>query len=268
MEKFKVFLESQGPEFLTGLVILLIGFYIARKMKKVMKKGFEKAGVDPGLTSFLAQIIYVLILMVVIMASLEKFGVKTTSLIAALGAAGFALGLALQGNLSNLASGIIILIFKPFRVGDFISMGTNSGTVREINMLNTLLTTPDNKKIVIPNSKLTSDVVINFTYMETRKLEFLFAISYENDIEHAKEVINDVLKAETRILEDPSPLVGVREWGDNSLNIAVQPWVKSEDYWPVYYEIMEKMKIAFDQNYIEIPYPQRVVTIKKDIDKI
>ncbi|OPJ54714.1 mechanosensitive ion channel family protein [Alkalithermobacter paradoxus] len=268
IQEVKNYFIKYGLDIIAAIFILIGGVYLSRKLRKIARRFLEKASIDISLVGFISQLIYVLCVVFVGVSVLNKLGMPTTSFVAVLGAAGFAVGLALQGSLSNFASGVLILIFKPFRVKDFIEGSGVSGIVEEIQIFNTILKTVDNKTIVVPNSKLTSDNIINYTLQDKRRIDFVFGVSYDNDIKKVKSVIRGIFEKEVRILNDPNPIIGVLEFGDNSINIVARPWVKTEDYWPVYFDIMEKVKYEFDKNEIEIPYPQRVVYLKtKDEDE-
>ncbi|SHH30078.1 mechanosensitive ion channel family protein [Tepidibacter thalassicus] len=260
---FIKYVADYGFNILGSIFIIVIGFYISKKVKNLTKKFLQKSNIDVSLVAFISQLVYVLCLVFVGVSALNKLGMSTTSFVAVLGASGFAIGLAFQDSLSNFASGILILIFKPFRTNDYIQGAGTEGTVVEMQIFNTILKTPDNKTIIVPNSKLTSDNIINFTFQDKRRIDFVFGISYDSDIRTAKNIIEKVFNEEERVLKDPKPVIGVYEFADSCVNIAARPWVKTEDYWDVYYSLMEKIKYDFDKNGIEIPYPQRVVYHKQ-----
>ncbi len=269
MDNFKI-IESMKEDIAKysfnvaeAILILVIGFYIAKKIKKLTKRFLQKTSVDVSLVGFISQLVYVILILFIGIAALDKTGVKTTSFVAALGAAGFAIGLALQGSLSNFASGVLILVFKPFRIHDYIEGAGVQGKVAEIQIFNTILNTVDNKTIIIPNSKLTGDNIINYTLQDKRRIDFIFGISYDSDIQTAKYVIEKIFAEEEAILEEPKPIIGIQNFADNAIEIAARPWVKTEDYWNIYYHLMERIKYEFDKNKIEIPYPQRVVYHKQ-----
>ncbi|SHK17304.1 mechanosensitive ion channel family protein [Tepidibacter formicigenes] len=264
------YVANYGFNILGFILIIIIGIYASKKIKKVTIKFLKKSNIDVSLVSFISQIVYVLCLVFVGVSALNKLGMSTTSFIAVLGASGFAIGLAFQDSLSNFASGILILIFNPFRTNDYIQGAGTEGTVVEIQIFNTILKTPDNKTIIVPNSKLTAENIINFTFQDKRRIDFIFGISYDSDIKTAKNIIEKVFNEEEKVLKDPQPIIGVHELADSCVNIAARPWVKTEDYWEVYYKLMEKIKYEFDKNGIEIPYPQRVVyhkQVKEDKEK-
>ncbi|MFQ6041229.1 MAG: mechanosensitive ion channel family protein [Candidatus Poribacteria bacterium] len=201
----------------------------------------------------------ILILLLIILAALATFGIQTTSFVAVLGAAGFAIGFALQGSLSNFAAGVLILVFRPYKVGDYIEAAGVAGAVKEIRLFNTVLATLDNIKIIVPNSKIYGDVIKNIWAYDTRRVDLVFGISYDSPIQKAIEIIMNLIKEDDRILSDPEPMVAVSELADSSVNFVVRPWVKSEDYWPVFFDLTRKVKESFDENGIEIPFPQAVV---------
>ncbi|MDY0163803.1 mechanosensitive ion channel family protein [Desulfobotulus sp.] len=257
------FLALYGLRVLAALAIFIIGRIIAGSIRKVMKKAMDKSKVDPTLSGFLTSVVYFGILTFVVIAALGKLGVQTASFIAILGAAGLAVGLALQGSLSNFAAGVLMIIFRPFRVGEYIEGGGTAGTVRDIGIFTTELTTPDNKKVIVPNSKLTGDNIVNYSVTGTRRVDMIFGVSYGDDIDKVKRIIQEVLEAETRILEDPKPLIALSSLGDSSVNFSVRPWVKSGDYWPVLFDLNEAIKKRFDAEKISIPFPQQDVHLYK-----
>ncbi|MEJ8554662.1 mechanosensitive ion channel family protein [Tepidibacter sp. Z1-5] len=252
-----------GMNILGSILIVVIGMFFSKKVKSITNRFLKKSNIDKSLISFVSQLVYVLCVVFVSVSALNNLGMPTTSFVAVLGASGFAVGLAFQGTLSNFASGILILIFKPFRTGDYIQGASTEGSVEEIQIFNTILKTPDNKTIIVPNTKLTSDNIINFTLQDKRRIDFIFGISYDSDIRTAKNIIKKVFDEEDKVLKEPQPIIGVQELADSSINIAARPWVKTSDYWDEYYALMEKIKYEFDKNGIEIPYPQSVVYHKQ-----
>ncbi len=249
--------------FITNLalaaVILFGGLWAARQLRNLVNNLLNKRGVDPMLSSFAASIAHILLIAFVVIASLGQLGIQTTSLVAIIGAAGLAIGLALQGSLANFASGVMIIAFRPFKVGDFIDAGGTSGVVEGIQIFSTQLRTGDNKTIIIPNSKITGGSITNFSAKETRRVDLVFGISYDDDIRMAKEILKDIVAADERILKDPAPVIAVSELADSSVKFVVRPWVKSADYWAVYFDLTENVKLRFDNEGISIPYPQRDV---------
>lgn len=250
-----------GLKIFTALVIFLVGKWVARKLGNLVTKLLEKGTGDPMLVRFVGNIVYFSLLIFVILAAIAQMGVQTTSMVAALGAAGFAVGLALQGSLGNFAAGILLLAFRPFRVGHFIEGAGISGTVEEVHIFNTLLRTPDNKSIVIPNSQLTGGTITNYSAKAERRVDLTFGVGYGDDIDKVKSVIGQVLAEDARILAEPAPVIGLVSLGDSSVNFVVRPWVASADYWPVLFDLNERMKKRFDAEGISIPFPQRDVHI-------
>lgn len=259
IEKLKELLAEYGLKVLAALLILIIGFWVAGLIKKGLVAIMSRGKVDHTLVAFVASLGHVTMKIFVIIAALEKLNVKTTSFIAILGAAGLAVGLALQGSLSNFASGVLMLIFKPFKVGDFVEGGGTTGAVREIGIFTTVIDTPDNKKTIVPNSKLMGDNIVNYTANESRRVDLTAGISYEDDIDAARAAISEVLKEIPQILETPAPDVFVSEMADSSVNFAVRPWCRPADYWAVYFAVTEAIKKKFDAKGISIPFPQRDV---------
>jgi small conductance mechanosensitive channel len=221
----------------------------------------EKREVDPTLTKFVTNLIYFALLTFVIVAALGMLGIQTTSFIAVLGAAGLAVGLALQGSLSNFAAGVLMIIFRPFKVGDLIEAAGATGVVEEVQIFTTQLLTPDNKTIIIPNAQITSDTITNYTTKGTRRADMVIGIGYEDDIDKARAIISDVLSQDERILKEPATQIAVSELADSSVNFTVRPWVKAQDYWGVIFDATETIKKRFDAEEISIPYPQRDVHV-------
>lgn len=252
-----------GIQAVVALVILLIGGRIAKFCSNLTQKTFTKKKVDQAVGSFVASIIYALVLAVTILMALSQVGIETTSFIAILGAAGLAVGLALQGSLSNFASGVLIILLRPFKSGDYVEAGGKSGTVKKIEIFSTELRTPDNKVIIVPNSQIMSDAITNYSRESTRRIDLVIGVSYEADLRKTRAVLESVLKAETRLLNDPAYTIAVSELADSSVNFIVRPWVNSGDYWPTYWSLMENIKIALDDADIGIPYPQMDVHLHK-----
>jgi len=266
MEQLQTVGVEWGLKIVSFLLVLIIGMWIAKMIKKGVVKMMEKKGVDPTLTSFLASLFYVGLQAFVIIAALEKLNVKTASFIAILGAAGLAIGLALQGSLANFAAGVLMIIFKPFKVGDFIDAGGTMGSVLEIGIFTTVLKSPDNKKVIVPNAQLTGGVVTNVNAFGTRRLDLSAGIGYGDDIDKAHKVLAEIVAADERVLQDPAPKIAVNELGDSSVNFVVRPWVNSADYWDVYFEMTETIKKRFDEEGISIPFPQRDVHLYEHKD--
>lgn len=249
-----------GLKIVVALLIIIIGRWVAKLVRSVLEKILRKSSkVDNTLVDFLGNLTYVVLLIFIIIAALGQLGIQTASLVALLGAAGLAIGLALQGSLANFAAGILLIIFRPFKVEDLIEGAGVTGVVEKIEIFTTHLKTLDNKSIIVPNSKLTGDNIINYTQKEIRRVDLVVGVSYEDNIDKVKEVITGVLSADERVLNDPIPTVAVYEMADSSVNFVVRPWVKTEDYWGVYFSVTENIKKAFDAEGITIPFPQRVI---------
>lgn len=260
-------LTYAGPiliNFLIAGVIFLIGRWFAQAITRVVGKVAKKARLDETLVKFLENIVYAVLMVVVIMAAVDRIGVPTTSFAAILAAAGFAIGFALQGSLGNFAAGVMLIVFKPFKVGDFVEAGGQSGVVEEIHIFNTLMRTGDNIKIIVPNSSITGGTIRNFSAKATRRIDLVIGCGYDDDLKAVKQFLLDVVKAESRVLEDPVPVVAVSELGESSVNFVVRPWVKSADYWATRWDLTEAIKLGFDERGFSIPYPQRDVHVFQD----
>ena len=251
---------SYTISFIMALLIFFIGKWIVNKIVRILGKVLRKInGIDLTLVKFLENIAYYALITVVIIAALNKLGIATTSFLAILGAAGLAIGLALKDSLGNFASGVMIVIFKPFKVGDNVIAGGVTGTVTEVSIFNTVFLTADNQKIIVPNSKITSSSITNVNAKDTRRIDIIVGISYEDNIKQAKEVLEKVVKENERVLKDKSVAIAVAELADSSVNISVNVWVKSSDYGSVKSELLENIKVTFDEFGISIPYPKQDV---------
>ena len=248
-----------GVKFIVAIVIFFVGKFVAKFLTNLVKKLMTKAKMDQTLISFLGHLVYSLLMVFVIIAALGQLGIQTTSLVAVIGAAGLAIGLALQGSLANFAAGVMLILFKPFSVGDFIDAGGTLGSVKEIQIFNTVLAHPDNRKIVVPNAQITGGIISNFSAIDKRRIDLIFGISYADDMKKAKEVLLKLVTADDRVLKDPAPVVAVSELGDSSVNLVCRPWVKPGDYWAVYFDVVEKGKKALEEAGMSIPFPQRDV---------
>ena len=248
-----------GTKLLMAIIIYLVISWIINRILKVAELAMDKKGVEITLHQFLVSITKIMLKAIQIIIFASMIGVETASLIAVLGAAGLAVGLALQGSLANFAGGILILLFRPFKAGDVIEAQGYVGTVVEIQIFNTIMKTLDNQRVIIPNGLLSNGCVKNLFIEETRRVDMTFSISYSDDIKKTKEVLDGVLKANPLILQDPAPDIFVSEHGASSINFLVRPWTNSENYWPVYFGVMEEVKLAFDRENITIPFPQRDV---------
>jgi small conductance mechanosensitive channel len=248
-----------GVKAIVAIIIFIVGRWIAKAVRKLIRRVMTKREMEPTITNFVCNLVYIALLAFVIIASINQLGIQTTSFIAVIGAAGLAIGLALQGSLANFAAGFLLILFRPFKVGDFIEGAGTSGIVESIQVFVTTLRTPDNKAVIIPNGSLTSGNIINYSAKDTRRVDFVFGVSYDDDLQKVKQVLEEILSQEDRILTDPAPTIGLLEMADSSINFAVRPWVKTADYWDVYFGVMETVKQRFDQEGISIPFPQRDV---------
>jgi small conductance mechanosensitive channel len=248
-----------GLKILIAIIIFVIGRWVSSLFKKIVAKIMKKRQVDETVVSFVGSLTYYILLVFFVLAALSQLGIQTTSFVAIIGAAGLAIGLALQGSLANFAAGFLMLIFRPFKVDDFIEGAGTMGTVEKIQIFTTQLKTPDNKTVIIPNSSLTSGNIVNFTAKGTRRVDMVFGIGYGDDIDKAKGIMNEVLTSEDRILKDPAPTIAVSELADSSVNFVVRPWVNAGDYWGVYFDVTEKVKKRFDEEGVSIPFPQQDV---------
>jgi small conductance mechanosensitive channel len=258
-EQVMVFLATYGLNVLGAIVILILGWIAARLGQRMIRNLLGKSKVDHAVVSFVSSCAYFLILTFAVLAALAKFGIQTTSFVAIIGAAGFAIGFALQGSLANFAAGVLILLLRPFKVGDYIMGAGEAGTVKEITLFTTILATPDNVKVMVPNGKLSGDVIKNVSAYDTRRVDLQIGVSYGSEIKKAYAVIHETLSQDARILRDPPSEVAVSELTDSSVNFVIRPWVKKDDYWAVKFDLTQRIKEAFDKNGIEIPFPQRAV---------
>lgn len=258
-EKAMEWLSLYGPKLLVALAIVIIGRIIVGMITSVIRKLMTKASIDETLIKFLSSLIRIILLTVVIIAALESLGVQTTSMIAILGAAGLAIGLALQSSLSNFSAGVMLIIFRPFKAGDFVEAGGATGVVEEIHIFNTQMRTGDNKEIIIPNGNIMGNNITNYSAKETRRVDMVFGIGYDDDLKKAKDILVNLVNADERVLKDPAPVVAVSELADSSVNFIVRPWVNSADYWAVFWDFQENVKTTFDAEGISIPFPQRDV---------
>ena len=243
--------------------ILFGGIWLAKQIKKYVVLMMERRNVDALLASFSSNIVYVALVAFVVIAALSQLGIQTTSFVAIIGAAGLAIGLALQGSLANFASGVMIIAFRPFKVGDFIEAGGVAGVVEGIQIFSTQMRTGDNKAIILPNSGITSGNITNYSAKDTRRVDMVFGIGYDDDIKKTKDILMELITDDERILKDPEPLVAVSELGDSSVNFVVRPWVNSADFWGVKFDYTEAVKLRFDKEGISIPYPQQDLHLHK-----
>jgi len=258
-EKISELLVLYGLKIITAIIILIVGRWIAMGVRNIVRRLIRRANVDEIIVSFVGSLVYVALLAFVVIAALGQLGIHTTSFIAILGAAGLAIGLALQGSLANFAAGFLMIIFRPFRVEDYIEGGGIAGTVEEIQIFTTTLKTPDNKTVIVPNAKMTGDNIINWSAKGTRRVDMVFGIGYGDDIKKAKQILERICREDSRVLDDPAPTVAVSELADSSVNFVVRPWVKTPDYWAVYFDLTERVKLTFDREGVSIPFPQHDV---------
>ncbi len=252
-----------GLKILAAAAVLVIGRIIAMLIKKMIVKMMQNSKQDETLVSFVSSLVYVAMMAFVVIAALGKLGIQTASFVAIIGAAGLAIGLALQGSLANFASGVLMIIFKPFKVGDYIEGAGTAGVVEEIQIFTTMLATPDNKEVIIPNAQMTGGNIINYSSKGTRRIDMTAGIGYGDDIDKARKVLEEILAAEDRILKDPEPTIAVAELADSSVNFVVRPWVNIADYWDVKFALTEAIKKQFDASGVSIPFPQSDVHLYK-----
>lgn len=264
-EKGVEMLMSYGPKLILAIVVLIVGLWVIRIISKMIEKVMLKHEYDLSLQKFLVRLISISLKAMLFISVISMVGVKTTSFVAVLGAAGLALGFALQGSLSNFAGGVMILLFKPFKIGDVIESQGYTGKVEEIRIFNTIIKTFDNKTIIIPNGAVSGGSIINYTAEPIRRVDMTFGIGYDDDITRVKSVLRRLVDSDERILKDPAPMIVVSEHGDSSVNFFVRPWCKTEDYWGVYFDMHEKVKLAFDEEDITIPYPQQDVHLHREV---
>ena len=257
-----------GLRILYAVLIIFVGRWIVKLLLKIIKTALEKTSIEETVRIFVANLLNTLLMVIIFIAAINQLGIETTSIIAMLGAAGLAIGLSLQGSLANFAAGILVVTFKPYKVGDYIEAGSAAGTVLDIQIFSTVLKTGDNKIVIIPNGIIMKDSIVNYSDQATRRVDIVASCGYEDDIDKVKEILWDILNQEDRILAEPEPKIAVSELADNSINFIVRPWVNSSDLWNVKYSILEQIKKRFDEEGISIPYPQRDVHIyNHDIKK-
>ncbi len=246
-----------GTNLVLALLIFLVGRWVSKGVVSLAGRLLRQAKMDEILVNFITSILGAMLLLVVIVAALDRLGVDTTSLIAVIGAAGLAIGLSLQDSLKNFAAGVMLIVFRPFKAGDFIEAAGAAGVVEQINIFSTTLRTPDNREVIIPNGAIYGGNITNYSARDTRRIDLLLGIGYGDDLRLAKAILEGVLAADERILADPAPLVAVADLAESSVNIHVRPWVRSSDYFSVLCDLKERIKLAFDDNGISIPFPQR-----------
>ncbi len=260
-ENVQEYFAVYGWNIIGAILILIIGRIVTGILVGVLSRLMERSNVDGTLSRFVTGLSKALLMTFVILAALERLGVETTSFIAILGAAGLAIGFALQGSLSNFAAGVMLILFRPFKAGDYVEAGGESGSVEEVTIFTTVFRTPDNKKVIVPNGQITSGAITNYSAHDTRRVDMVFGIGYGDDMRKARQILTDILAADERVLKDPAPQIAVAELGDSSVNFVVRPWVQTADYWGVKFDITEKVKATFDEQGISIPFPQRDVHV-------
>jgi len=253
-----------GLRIIGAIVTIILGIWIAKLLAKTLGKVLRRREVDETLIKFAVSLVRIGLIMFVIISAAAQLGIQTASFVAVIGAAGLAIGFALQGSLSNFASGVMLIIFKPIKVGDYVESGGVAGSVESVGIFVTTLITPDNKVVYVPNSNITGNNIVNYSAKDTRRVDMVFGIGYSDDIDKAKSVIQSVLESDSSILKDPAPQIVVSELADSSINFNVRPWVNSADYWEVYFDVTETIKKKFDAENISIPFPQRDVHMYQD----
>ncbi len=265
LSKNQDFLLNSAINLLVAGVIFYIGRWLALGAARLVSKALLLRKVDRAVVSFLSSIVYAGALIAVALIALSHLGIQTTSFIAILGAAGLAIALALQGSLSNFASGVLIIIFRPFKAGDMVDVAGISGVVERIDIFQTIFKTGDNKKIIVPNSQITGGAIVNYSAEPRRRIDLVIGISYDSDLRQAKKILEDILAADERILQDPAAVVAVSALADSAVQFIVRPWVDAANYWPVYWDTLEKIKLTFDEQGIEIPFPHMSLHMKREV---
>ena len=255
---------SYGPRLILAIIVLIVGLWIVNRVVALMGKGMEKSNTEPTLARFLGNLVSIGLKALVLISVAGMIGIQTTSFIAILGAAGLAVGLALQGSLANFAGGVLVLLFKPYKVGDYVEAQGIGGTVKEIQIFNTIINTPDNKRIIVPNGAISNGIITNYSAEPTRRVDFVFGIGYGDDIAKAKDVIKGLVEKDERIFDDPAFQIVVSNLGDSSVDITVRVWANASDYWGIKFDLTERVKLAFDEAGISIPFPQRDVHLYQE----
>lgn len=257
MDSITSFISFYGLKIVIAIAIFFVGRWVAKRVCNLTEKMMTKANIEVTLVRFAGNVMYGLALAFVVIAALSQLGIETTSLAAVLAAAGLAIGLALQGSLSNLAAGVMIILFRPFKNGDYVEAGGTSGTVEEISIFTTMFKTPDNKQVIVPNGAITSGVITNYSTKPERRIDMVVGVGYGDDLSKVKKVLTKIVEGDKRVLKDPAPTIAVSELADSSVNLVVRPWVKAEDYWATRFDLTETIKTTFDKEGISIPFPQR-----------
>lgn len=264
--QFVAWALDQIPNLILAVVIFFVGWHLCNFLVKLIRNAMARANVDGTVISFISSFAKITLKIIVCIIAVAQLGINTTAIIAALGTAGVAVGLALKDNMSNIASGVQIIFTHPFHAGDYLSIDDEEGTVQRIEIMYTVLRTFDNKEIIIPNTMVINSVIENYTAMKQRRLDLNYSVSYQTDLQKAKRLLSEVVSAHPMALQDPAPLIAVGEHRDSCINMVCKVWCKSEDYWPLYFDMQEKVKLVFDENGIEIPFPQMDVHIQPQED--
>lgn len=259
MASLPALVAAYGMKVIGAIVILIAGRLAAGFLRRIVQRVLQRTQTDEAVVSFAGSLAYILVLAAAVLAALAKFGVQTASFIAILAAGGFAVGFALQGSLANFAAGVLILVLRPFRTGQYIEVAGVAGTVADIHLFTTTLNTVDNVQIMVPNGQIYGNIIKNYSANDTRRIDLVIGIGYGSSIERALTVLDDLIKNEPRLLTDPEPQIAVSELADSSVNLIARPWVTAADYWPTRFDLMRRIKEAFDANGIEIPFPQHTV---------
>ena len=259
--------KTQGVELAINVAVAIAIFYIGKlvvgMIVRGMRKVMQKQEIDKTLETFVSNLVRMVLMVIVVIAAISQLGIETTSFIAIFGAAGLAVGLALQGSLSNFAAGVLIVLFRPYRVGDFIEGAGIAGVVEQVQILTTVLRTGDNKQIIVPNGQIMNSIITNYSAKDTRRVDMVVGVSYDDDLDKVRSVLEELIAADDRILEDPAVTIAVSELGDSSVNFVVRPWVKTADYWGVMFDMTEAIKKRFDKEGISFPFPQQDVHLYK-----
>jgi small conductance mechanosensitive channel len=263
MDTIIYYITVYGLKLIGSIAIFVIGRKIAQLLVNITKKIMDKTKLDETLSKFLSNVLYGVLLILIVLSALSNLGVNTTSFVAILGAASLAVGLAFKDTFANIGAGVLLIFFRPFKVGDFVNAAGEAGSVEEINLFSVLMKTGDNKRIIIPNSAVIGKTITNFSANTTRRVDLTFGIGYEDDLKLAKQTLLEVVSADERVLKEPAPFVAVSELADSSVNFVVRVWVKSGDYWGVYFDTTENVKLTFDEKGISIPFPQMEINTKE-----
>ena len=260
-------IQTQGVELAINVAVAIAIFYVGKMVVSMivrgMRKVMQKQEIDKTLETFVSNLVRIVLMVVVVIAAISQLGIETTSFIAIFGAAGLAVGLALQGSLSNFAAGVLIVLFRPYRVGDFIEGAGIAGVVEQVQILTTVLRTGDNKRIIVPNGQIMDSIITNYSANDTRRVDMVVGVSYDDDLDKVRSVLEDLVAAEERILDDPACTIAVSELADSSVNFVVRPWVNTADYWGVMFDLTEAIKKRFDKEGISFPFPQQDVHLYK-----